>query len=408
MLALLHEAKVNCAVAHCNFGLRGDESEQDETFVRKIAGEMRLPIHVERFPATDDAKAKGISIQMAARELRYRWFDELAGQYGYDHIAIAHNRNDRIETLFINLARGTGIHGITGMKPQNGKIIRPLLFASRDEIAAYAQEYRIAFREDSSNTGDKYVRNYIRHHLIPGLENYFPGFQQTMERDMDNFTGVEFFYNEAIERYKKNTCKTNGDTLEISIPALLESPSPSALLYEIIKPFGFSNAAVSSILSKKHGSGQQFFSKSHRLLRNRQSLIIKPSDNNKLREYFIEECSGDIFSPVRLHVNIFDKRPGFTIPADPDIACLDYSRLQFPLSLRKWLPGDSFYPLGMKGVKKLSDFFIDNKLSVIDKENIWLLTSAGEIVWITGLRIDDRFKITGNTKRIVKIEYERL
>ena len=248
MLHLLHQAGINMVVAHCNFGLRGDESNLDEDFVKTETAKSGIPCRVKQFDTYVYAAQKGLSIQMAARELRYRWFHELSIQEGFDAIAIAHNRDDRIETLLINLARGTSIRGLTGIRPQYGKIIRPLLFASRNEIEAYAQKHGVSFREDSSNATDNYARNYIRHHVIPGLAQYFPGIEQNLERSIDHFSAVELFYNEAIERYKSEIVTIKGDLIYIDFHGLSKSPSPPTLLYEILKPFGFSNSIAAEIL----------------------------------------------------------------------------------------------------------------------------------------------------------------
>jgi tRNA(Ile)-lysidine synthase len=407
MLHLLVSTGINCAVAHCNFCLRNDESDGDESFVRQTASEFGIPIHVIRFNTNEYALKKSISIQMAARELRYQWFDKLSRQYDYHLIAIAHNRDDRAETLFINLARGTGIRGLTSIKPKNGKIIRPLLFASRHEIAGYVRQNNIVFREDSSNASDHYARNYIRHQLIPGLKNYFPGILQTMERNMEHFADVESLYASAVKHFKQQLIKKSGNQYRIDMQGLIKSPSPPTLLYEMLKPFGFSNAIIPNILESTalNHSGRQFFSHTHRLVCNRQYLIVECIKNRNEQTYLIESGSMEISIPVRLKIDTLDATPEYKPDTSPDAACLDAAKLLFPLMLRRWQQGDVFYPLGMKNMKKVSDFFIDNKLSIIDKEQVWLLTSAGKIVWIVGYRIDNRFKITHDTQKIIKIKY---
>ncbi len=404
MLHLLHGIGVDCAAAHCNFSLRGSESDEDEQFVKTQADKLGIPAYVTRFDTTAFATQNGISIQMAARELRYSWFDELSTRHHYNYIAIAHNRNDRIETLFINLARGTGIRGLKSIQVRNRKIIRPLLFASREEITAYAQQQQIGFREDSSNSGDKYVRNHIRHHLIPNLEQYFPGLQPTIERDMEQFAGIEAFYNEAIERYRQQIVFEKDGQQYINLQELMKSPSPTTLLYEIIRPFGFSNAMVDEILDHVFRSGRQFFSDTHRLICDRQTIIISALKDDPAHEYLIEEGVSELLTPFHLTIKYFDMYLGFKPDLDPHIACIDKDKLRFPLILRHWQHGDKFRPLGMKNMKKLSDFFIDQKLSLIEKERTWVLVSGEDIAWIAGYRIDDRFKITSDTKCIVKFE----
>ena len=404
MLHLLHDAGVNLVAAHCNFGLRGDESNLDEEFVKTEVGNLAIQCRTKRFDTSAYAAQNSLSTQIAARELRYRWFHELAVDESIDGIAIAHHRDDRIETLFINLARGTSIRGLTGIRPTNGKIIRPLLFASRNEIETYAKTNGIAFREDSSNTTDKYVRNYIRHHVIPGLEFYFPGMCQAIERNMEHFSEVELFYNEAIGRYKNQIVTTKDDLLYIDLQGLFKSPSPPALLYEILKPYGFSNTIAYEILhgrrTENHLSGRQFFSDTHRLVYDRQSLILQKLETEPPHEYLIDEHTSSMEVPIWLKIEKFDKYTEYAPDVNPNIACLDADKLQYPLLLRKWKYGDTFRPLGMKNMKKLSDFFIDIKLSLIEKERRWVLVSGGQIAWIVGLRIDDRFKITKKTKTV--------
>jgi tRNA(Ile)-lysidine synthase len=403
MLRLLHGANVDVAVAHCNFGLRGSESNSDEAFVMNEAEKLGIPHHVEHFNTSAYAMQNGLSIQMAARELRYRWFHKLALSERFDTIAIAHNRDDCIETQLINLARGTGIQGLSGIRPQNGKLIRPLLFASRKEIETYANMYGIGFREDSSNATDKYVRNYIRHHILPGLEQYFPSIRQTLTRKIEHFTTVEAFYNDAIEHYKKQTTTFENDLMYINLQGVLQSPSPAALLYEILKPYGFSNSIASNILEEQtHPSGRQFFSDTHRVVSDRLALVLQKLDTQPAHPYMVDENTSQIETPVCMSIDRFEKLAGFIPNPSAHIACLDENKLQYPLLLRKWEHGDAFRPLGMKNMKKLSDFFIDRKLSLIEKEQCWVLVSDGQIAWITGLRIDDRFKITDETIRVVK------
>jgi tRNA(Ile)-lysidine synthase len=408
MLHLLHSAGVQVAVAHCNFGLRGDESNLDEVFVKAEAEKLGVQYRAERFHTSTYALQNGLSIQMAARELRYRWFHELSVREDYDVIAIAHNRDDRIETLLINLARGTSIHGLSGIKQRNGKIVRPMLFASRKEIEAYADTHGIGFREDSSNITDKYARNYIRHHVIPGLEQYFPGMRQTLDRDIEHFSAIALFYNEAIEHYKNKIVTTKDDLIYMNIRELTQSPSPPALLYEILKPYGFSNTVAAEILEEQsHPSGRQFFSDTHRIVYDRQALVLQKRDDQQPHKYMIDKSTSYLDVPIHLEIDKFERSAGYMPDTNPDIACLDGSKLQYPLLLRKWEHGDMFRPLGMKNMKKLSDFFIDMKLSLIEKERRWVLVSGAQIAWIVGLRIDDRFKITNETTQVVKLTMKR-
>jgi len=405
MLHLLHDAGVKTVAAHCNFGLRGDESNLDEDFVKTEADKLGISCRVERFNTVAYADQNGFSIQMAARELRYRWFHEIATHENFDTVAIAHNRDDRIETLLINLARGTGIRGLTGIRPQNGKIIRPLLFASRKDIETYAQKKGVIFREDSSNKTDKYARNYIRNHVIPGLEQFFPGMRQAIDDSIEHFAAIELFYNESVGHYKKRIITAKDDLTYVDLQELFQSPSPSTLLYEILKPYGFPNSIATEILEKsKHTSGRQFFSKTHRLVHDRQSLVLHKQDSEIPHEYLIDEQTLSMDVPIRLKIDKFNYYSDFKPDTSSNIAHIDGEKLQFPLLLRKWKHGDMFRPLGMKNMKKLSDFFIDAKLSLIEKERCWIMISGDQIAWIVGLRIDDRFKITDKTKKIVMFQ----
>ena len=411
MLHLLHSAGINTIAAHCNFGLRGDESDMDEEFVKTETAKLGIPCRTKHFDASAYAAQNGLSIQMAARELRYRWFEEIATHENFDAVAIAHNRDDRIETLFINLARGTGIHGLTGIRPRNGKIIRPLLFASRNEIETYAKKQGINFREDSSNATDKYARNYIRNQVIPGLEQFFPGMRLALNQSIENFAAIEPFYDAAVEHYKNQLITAKDNLMYIDLQRLEQSPSPPTLLYEILKPYGFSNSAASEILERQRQfSGRQFFSNTHRLVHDRHTLILQNIENQtiskieKPNEYLIDEHTLNIDVPISMTIDKFVNYPGFLPDTSPNIACLDGDRLQYPLLLRNWKHGDIFRPLGMKKMKKLSDFFIDAKLSLIEKEQCRILFSGGQIAWIVGLRIDDRFKITSKTKKVVKFQ----
>ena len=404
MSDLLHSLGIDYSMAHCNFQLRGDESDGDECFITQKAAGLNIPIHVTRFDTSGFARSNGISIQMAARELRYKWFGELLEEYHYDHIAIAHNSDDRLETLWINMGRGTGIHGLTGIRPGNGRIIRPLLFASRKEITAYAELHQVTFREDSSNASDKYARNYIRHHLIPGMEKFFPGFRAIMDRNMDHFSGTEMIYNEAVENYKKLIVSHVGEQLHIDLAQLMRCPSPAALLFEIIHGSGFSHTSVTDILDQTQDrSGKKFLSRTHQIIFDRDKLIMYPLATGETAEYPVSGNDCNVDYPLSLSIEKFDICPGFEITHDPLTACLDAGMVCFPLTLRKWRPGDSFYPLGMNNSKKLSDFFIDQKLSLREKEQVWILESAGQIAWIIGHRIDNRYKVTGNTKKVIRI-----
>ena len=395
------------AVAHCNFSLRGEESDSDEDFVHTWADNHNLPFYSTRFNTPAYAEEHSISIQMAARDLRYEWFHTLLNKENYDRLALAHNKNDLVETFLINITRGTGIRGLTGIKPRNQDIIRPLLFATRQEILAYASLYNIRWREDSSNLTTKYTRNKIRHNIIPLFEEINPDFMQSVFDTSRRLSGVEKIFSHFIQEARDAFLLKTNDKQMIPISKVKESHAKEAILYELLKPFGFSAGTIQEILVSLDGiSGKQFFSSSHRLIKDREYLIITllPADARKKR-YYLDEFQTHITEPVILHIKSFLRQKDFIIPTSPYTAALDKDQITWPLILRHWQSGDYFMPLGMKGIKKLSDFFIDRKLSLDEKENIWLLTEGEQIVWILGMQMDDRYKITEETKNILQIEW---
>ena len=395
------------AVAHCNFSLRGDESDGDENFVRIWADHNGLPFFTIRFDTDAYAEKHGISIQMAARDLRYNWFHDILKEKNYDRLALAHNKNDLAETFLINLTRGTGIRGLTGIKARNDNIIRPLLFATRQEIRSYAEQYHITWREDSSNMTTKYTRNKIRHNIIPLFEEINPGFIQSLADTSRRLAGVEEIFSRFIENARDTFLVRMGNKQMIPIIKLKETTAREAILYELLKPMEFTPGTIHEILESLDGTpGKQFFSPSHRLIKDREYLIIMPRRQEKTdKRFYIEERQTEITTPLLLHLKSFRRPPGFTISPSRHTAMLDKDRITWPLILRHWQPGDYFIPLGMKGMKKLSDFFIDRKLSIDEKENIWILTEGEQIVWIIGMRIDDRYKIREETKNILVIEW---
>lgn len=404
MMHLFYRLKISCSVAHCNFQLRGQESDDDEAFVRQQASNLYYKIFVSRFETKDYALENHLSIQMAARELRYTWFQKLAQVHQFDFIAVAHNRDDSLETFFINLGRGSGIAGLTGIRPVTCNIIRPLLFATRAEIEAFSKENNISFREDSSNTSDKYLRNYIRHNIIPGFEEVFPRFRESMAQNLEKLNDAYLLYQNQLQFVISEVVRNEGELSYIDIPKLLKTMTPKTILFEILKNYGFSSATVEEIFLVVNATpGKQFKSSSHKVIKDRDCYIISKINQESTDRIYIEEGTSELHQPISLTFEILDKAIEFRIEKNPFMAYLDYDKLEFPLLLRKWHPGDYFMPLGMTGLKKLSDFFIDQKLSLIEKENIWLLTSGEHIAWIVGKRIDDRFKVMENSTRILVI-----
>ena len=382
-------------IAHCNFSLRANESDKDEEMVRKYAAEHNIPFYSIRFETKAFAKKNGLSVQMAARELRYAWFEEIRKENGYDTIAVAHNLNDNVETLIINLTRGTGITGLTGMRPAINRIIRPLLFATRQDITDYCNQHRIIFREDKSNTDTKYTRNKIRHLVIPVLKEINPSIETTLNETAERFTGINEIVSEYISGLRERISEQKRELITFNISLLKAHLHNKAVLFELFKPYGINNVQLSDLIKVIDGkTGGQIFTDSHRIIKNRKEIIVSHEDTGNETFYCIKNIPG--FRKVSGiasagYVNITDK---FEIPSDPFIACIDSEKVSFPLIIRKWKAGDHFYPLGMKQKKKLSDYFIDNKYSRLDKENILILESEGKIVWIIGDRIDNRFRIT--------------
>lgn len=391
-------------VTHCNFSLRGEESDEDEVFVKEYCSRKSIPFISKRFDTISFAEENNISVQMAARELRYKWFYELQLEKDFDFIATAHNLDDQIETFFINLTRGTGIRGLTGISEKNGILIRPLIQFTRDKIEAYANRHGIEWREDTSNLSIKYIRNKFRHQIIPLMKDMNPSFEKTMADNMDKLKQVQSVYLKHIEERKGFILRRSGKQFIISINTLLREEFGEYILYEILSDLSFSASAIKDIWNSLEAlPGKKFYSESHRLIKDREELIIEAVKSLEEKKYYIDREQREVNFPLKVSIDYVDN-VDFVIPPYPDIACLDADKLNFPLIIRKWHPGDYFHPLGMKNSKKLSDFFVDNKFSIPQKENTWLLCSGQDIAWIIGYRIDDRFKISNETRNIMKIQ----
>jgi tRNA(Ile)-lysidine synthase len=408
MTDLFYKAGFSFAVAHVNFQLRGEESARDESFVRQLAENYHVEIYVKQAATADYARKHKVSIQVAAREIRYAWFEELSVKQGYDLVATAHHLDDQVETFLINLSRGTGIAGLHGIPVRQGKVIRPLMFTGREEILAYAIENQLSFVEDSSNKSLKYTRNRIRHKIIPQLEKLNPSFKKVLNETIGNISDVEIIYKKAIEDIRNPMLEKRGDAVIISIKEFFGLDPIKAYAFELLSPYGFNLSNINDIIRLKNAiPGKEVLSDTHRLIRDRDELIILPrKDIAEVSEYEVNvvDLQKGIFKPVRLYFELIEKRPAeLKIPTDT--AFLDLEKLEFPLKIRKWRRGDVFFPFGMTGSKKLSDFFTDLKFSKIDKENQWLLCSGDKIAWIIGQRIDDRFKIDRNSKRILKLNF---
>ncbi len=421
MADLFYRDFPHIAFAHCNFGLRGDESDGDDAFVREMADKYGVPLFVVRFDETDFRKLEGFSTQMAARKLRYDWFEVIRSQNGYEAIATAHHLDDQVETFFINLSRGTGIAGLHGIQPRLGHVIRPMLFATRGEIEAYAKKHHIIYRDDSSNASVKYLRNLIRHELIPVLKKINPDITSAIADTIHRIGGYEAIGDSVLQQEIEKIRTTNGSQVRISIAGLKNLTPIDLFAWELLSPFGFGNPAVSDIIdSLGRQSGKRFYSSTHLLVRDREHLIVEPlndadpppasgkgekSGSKHPMQHadamvFIDQQTKKIDTPVQLLFHTVPRTPTFIISTDPTHASIDLDKLTFPLTLRKWRPGDAFYPLGMTKRQKLSDYFINAKIPLTEKENIRVLCSDQEIIWIVGYRIDHRFRVTPETRYI--------
>ena len=404
MVQLFKDAGFNFGIAHVNFELRGDESDGDETFVKNLAEQFAVPIYIKHFDTKQYAADRKISVQMAARDLRYAWFDEIVTDNDYNFIATAHHLDDQAETFFINLLRGTGISGMHGILPKQGKVIRPMMFTTREKIMAFALDLNLAWREDRSNKSRKYLRNKLRLDVLSELYKINPLFSYKLNESISHMRDVETIYNYHIAGVTADLVQQTPNGITISIDWIYEYQPHNTYLFELLKPYGFSYPVVKEIVrSIDTFSGKVFYSPTHRLLRDREHFIIQPlsdlsPDTIDSEVYTIERNTTNIEFPVCLCTHETDNITELPM-GKASIACLDLDKLQFPLKLRKWEKGDWFMPLGLKGKMKLSDFFINQKVSLADKEKIWLLLSGEDIVWVIGKRIDNRFRITPKTKK---------
>ncbi|MEP6673603.1 MAG: tRNA lysidine(34) synthetase TilS [Ferruginibacter sp.] len=401
-------------IAHCNFQLRGKESDRDENFVKNLAKKYNAPFHLKNFDTITEAKNKKLSIETTARDLRYEWFNELTSDNSTlntqppTHILTAHHANDSIETLLMNFFRGTGIKGLHGILPKQGRIIRPLLFAKKTQLELFARENNLVYVSDHTNSENEYTRNYFRNELIPAIQKIFPQAEDNLLNNLQRFNEIEILYEQSIALHKKKLLEAKGHDLHIPVMKLLKATPLHAIMYSIIRDFNFTaHQTEEAIALLKSDSGKYIVSSTHRILKNRGWLIISALQQTEQQLILIEKDDQEIsFSGGNLQIRQL-KTADWKLQTENTIASLNMDSIQFPLILRKWKQGDYFYPLGMKKKKKLSRFFIDQKLSLTEKENTWLLENDKKIIWIIGMRIDDRFKVTASTKNILKISLKK-
>ncbi len=387
LLCILHAAGYPCEAAHCNFHLRGEESNRDEQFVRQLCKKYGIHLHTIDFDTTRYAAEKHISIEMAARELRYNWFEEIRNQCRADVVAVAHHQDDSVETILLNLIRGTGITGLLGIRPRNGVIVRPLLCINREEIMRYLQSIGQDYVTDSTNLEDEYTRNKIRLNLLPLMQTINPSVKNSLIETGNYLSDVATIYNRYIEEAKTRIATTEG----IRICELVKEPAPEALLFEILHPLGFNSAQIKDIVHSLHGqSGKQFSSKEWRVIKDREFLLLENIQSEDKEEL-----------PFQIIKEEKEYTSDFQIPREKGTACFDADKLDGTISYRKWRTGDTFIPFGMKGKKKVSDYLTDRKFSISQKERQWVLCCEERIAWLIGERTDNRFRIDETTRRVV-------
>jgi tRNA(Ile)-lysidine synthase len=397
LLHILHNLDYECIAAHCNFHLRGEESDRDEQFAADFAASLGLSFFKKDFDTQTIAKERGISIEMAARDLRYQWFSELREKLQAEAIAVAHHRDDNIETLLLNLIRGTGIKGLTGIQPRTGYLVRPLLCVSKKEILQYVQNENLQFVTDSTNEQDEWIRNKIRLQVIPLLETINPSVREAIVQTMDNLNETAKIYDAEIEKSIRHIY--NKEKESISILLLKTYPSPESILFELLKNYGFRSDVIRDIYCAIDSQpGKTFYTPEYYIVKDRDEFILSSIAEKEEKEYFIQAGETVLKSPFQMEISLLINDES-VIDKQANKAYFDFDKLQFPLTLRRWKTGDKFMPSGMKNFQKVSDFFSNNKFSKIQKEKTWILTSGKEIVWIVNHRIDERFKAMNTTKK---------
>lgn len=402
LLHILRSLKYNIIAAHCNFHLREEESNRDQQFVERYCEEHSFKLHCISFDTYEYMKINSVSLEMAARELRYDWFEKIRKEERASHIAVAHHRDDSVETVLINLVRGSGIKGLTGIQAVNGTIVRPLLSISRSMVMEYVEANKIPYVTDSTNNEDIYFRNKIRLNIIPLLEELNPSVKQTIAKTSSYLSSISTLYKEYIEQIRKNIWDDEG----ISIEGIINTSEPKTVLFELLSPYGYNADHVNSIYESLAGiSGKVFYSDSHRLIKDRTHLILEELKESDIQQLHITEEISAISDPLNLVFEIVDNDNSLKIEKDRNFLYIDIRKVSYPLCLRKWQQGDRFVPFGMKGSKKVSDYFTDHKFNLSQKENTWLLTDANNvIIWIVGERADNRFRISDKTAKVLRVE----
>lgn len=405
MAHLLKASGFNFSIAHCNFQLREDEATRDQEFCNELAGQFRVKFHTVNFNTSAYAEQNKVSIQMAARDLRYQWFEQLREQHGYDVIALAHHQNDTIETILLNLTRGTGIAGLHGILPRNGYLVRPLLFMDRNEVLKIVEENKLKYVEDSSNASTKYARNKLRHEVIPKLKELNPSLEKTFEHSLQHFRDMETLLELRIDKLKHELFSESGDEIHIALAALKKLEPKRLLLFKLLQGYGFNESTINDLIESlgKH-AGRVFENNHFKLILDREKLILTKRNTDQLHAISFSEDAYEVnYGHYRVAV-LQDDSP-LIIRNNPLAVAIDRDLLVYPLSIRPWQQSDYFYPLGMKTRKKLSDFFIQQKVPLHEKSSIPLLVNGnGDIMWIAGHRLNDRYKVTAMTKKVTIFE----
>lgn len=406
LLRVLLHLGYSCEAAHCNFHLRGEESDRDEAFVRELCRETGVKLHVTHFNTVAYSLSKSLSIEMGARELRYGWFEEKRIETGAAVVAVAHHRDDSVETVLLNLIRGTGINGLKGIRSRNGFVVRPLLCVGREEIINYLSFLKQDYVTDSTNLQDQYTRNKIRLNILPAMESINPSVAASIFATALRLGEVSVIYNKVIGEGKQRVF----DGKSIYIPDLKKEPSPTALLYEILYPLGFNAAQISAVFSSLDGQpGRRFYSQEWCILKDRNSLLVQPVKKESLcvDSSISLPDSGEMNygnPPKQIKIIRVSCTSDFAVPRSKDTACLDVSKLSFPLELRIRREGDRFVPFGMKGMKSVTEYLTDRKYSLHEKEQTYVVCSGGEIVWIVGERSDNRFRLDDRTAEVLLLQ----
>lgn len=408
LLDLLVKQGYQCFAAHCNFHLRGEESNRDLKFAHSYSNEQKTPFFHIDFQTEEYASIRHLSTEMAARELRYQWFAELKDRVKADYIAVAHHADDCIETFMINLSRGTGLRGLAGIKEKQGDIIRPLIHFTKKDILDYIQANQLQYVDDSTNFESIYTRNKFRNNILPQLEEINPAFRRNVLQTIRNLSDAESFIRIQMEEMRKKYLlpnSTNGWT--ISKKGILDRDDSHFILFELLKPFEFSTDTISDLLRLGHGgSGKRFYSDQYELRNERTEWEILPIQKKCLESYTIKDEFDTQTLPIHLHFTKM-KAENVVIKRDNNTCYADCDKIAFPLTLRHYKSGDYFIPFGMNGRKKISDFFIDQHYSQLDKDKTWLLTSVnGEIIWLVGKRADNRCRMTDKTDWVYEITIE--